>query len=126
MTWAPLLLPDLDAVTVERFASMLDERVAVSAELARGVLLEEPIVSPTGKVVGTRVVANPAVAMLRQIDRELDQLADRLAVVPSARARIGVSLTTAEKQAVEVQNLLDSGSSPWMPRDARSARPQRQ
>ena len=107
MTWTPLLLPDLDAVTVERFATLVDERVAVSAELARGVLLEEVIVDPRGGVAGTRLVANPAAAMLRSIDKELDALADRLAIVPAARARIGVSLTTAEKQAVEVQTLLD-------------------
>ena len=46
MSCAPLLLPDLDTVTVERFCRVVDERAAVNVELDRGVLLEEPIVSP--------------------------------------------------------------------------------
>jgi len=105
-THAPLLLIGLDAVTVERFAQLVDERAAVLVELGRGVLLEEPIISPTGKVCGTRVVANPAAAMLRGLDKQLDALCDRLALVPSARARLGLTLTSAEKQAIEVRDLL--------------------
>ena len=78
----------------------------VSVEMNRGVLLEEPIVSPSGKVVGTRVVPNPAAAMLRALDKQLDALCDRLGLVPAARARLGLTLTTAERQAAEVSNLL--------------------
>jgi len=97
MANAPLLLPALDALTVARLADLVDERGSARAELdRRGILLEEPIVSPTGKVVGTRVVPNPAVAMLRQLDRELDALADRLGLVPAARARLGLTLTTLD------------------------------
>ena len=51
MTSAPLLLPNLDTVAVERFCQLVDERVTVAVELGRGVLLEEPIVSPSGTVV---------------------------------------------------------------------------
>jgi P27 family predicted phage terminase small subunit len=105
---APLLLPDLDAVTVTRFCDLIDERATVSVELKRGVLLEEPIVSPSGKVVGTRIVPNPASAMLRALDKQLDALADRLGLVPAARARLGLTLTTAERQALEVADLLDT------------------
>ena len=108
MSYGPLLLPDLDAVTVERFARLADERAAMSNELARGPLLEEPIVSPTGKVVGTRMVLNPASPALRALDKELDALADRLGLVPSARARLGLTLTTAQKQHLEVGALLDA------------------
>ena len=89
MAWTPLLLPELDAVSAERFCSLVDERATISAELARGVVLEEPIVTPKGDVVGTRVVANPAAAMLRQIDKALDALADRLGLVPAARSPHG-------------------------------------
>ena len=70
-------------------------------------MLEEPIVSPSGKVVGTRVVLNPASAALRALDEALDALADRLGLVPAARARLGLTLTTAEQHALEVADLLD-------------------
>ncbi len=112
MAWTPLLLPELDAVSAERFCSLVDERATVAAELTRGVVLTEPIVSPKAEVVGTRVVANPAAAMLRQIDKALDALADRLGLVPAARSRMGVQLTTAERQALEVANLLDARFKP--------------
>jgi P27 family predicted phage terminase small subunit len=108
MSSAPLLLPSLDSVTVKRFAELVDERELVRAELDRGFLLEEPIVSPVGKVVGTRMVANPAVAMLRGLDKQLDSLADRLGLVPAARARLGLTLTTVERQAAEVRALADA------------------
>jgi len=106
MSWAPLLLPEIDALAVERLCSLIDERSECRAEMTHGALLEEPIVSPNGKVVGTRRVANPAVAMLRQLDKALDALSDRLGLVPAARARLGLTLTTAEKQALEVSAVL--------------------
>jgi phage terminase small subunit len=106
MAAAPLLLPDLDAIAVTRFAELVDEREAIRAELSRGYLLIEPIVSPIGEVVGERVVLNPAVPALRQLDRQLDALADRLAIVPAARAKLGLTLTTAERQAAEVDAVL--------------------
>lgn len=107
MAHAPVLLPDLDAVTVERFCRLVDEREATAAELARGVLLSEPIISPTGRVEGERFVANPAAAMLRALDKELDALADRLAIVPAARAKLGLTLTAAERHALEIRAVLD-------------------
>ncbi len=89
MAHGPMLLPKLDVVTVERFCRLVDERAAIAAELARGVLLEEVIPDPRGGIAGTRVVLNPAVAALRQADKALDAMVDRLALVPAARARLG-------------------------------------
>lgn len=105
---APLLLPDLDAVTITRFCSLVDERELVRAEMARGVLLDEPLISPKGEIVGSKVVPNPAFGLLRSIDKQLDALVDRLGLVPSARARLGLTMTTAERQAVEVDRILGS------------------
>jgi len=106
MRHAPLLQPELDVVTVERFSRMVDERAALAGELGRGYLLEEPIVSPTGKVVGERVVANPALSELRRLDKALDDLADRLGLVPAARAKLGLTFTTAERQVAEIDAVL--------------------
>lgn len=97
---------DVDGLTVERFARLIDEREAVAAEMGRGILLEEPIVTPKGDVVGTRMVANPAAAMLRALDKALDALIDRLALVPAARARLGLVMTSAERNTVETEALL--------------------
>ena len=45
--------------------------------------------------------------MLRALDKQLDALCDRLGLVPAARARLGLTLTSAEKQRAEVQALLE-------------------
>ena len=108
MRHAPVLLPDLDALTLHRLCSLVDERELVRAELERGFLLAEPIVTPTGRVVGERLVANPAAAMLGQIDRRMDELSAALALTPRARGQLGLVLTAAERGAVELQNLLVS------------------
>jgi phage terminase small subunit len=92
----PLRHPQLDTPTLERFARLTVERRGYEAVLdERGVVLEEPIISPTGKVVGTRVVMNPAEMALRRIDRALDVLADRLGLSPVARARLGLTVSNA-------------------------------
>ena len=57
MSWTPMLLPGLDGVSVQRFCQLVDERATVAAELVRGPVLERPIVSPRGDVVGTELYA---------------------------------------------------------------------
>ena len=106
MRGAPLLEVELDLPAVQRFAELVDERVTVREELKRGVLLEEPIVSPTGRIVGTRIVPNPAVSMLRALDRQLADLSRDLGLVPAARVKLGFSLTAAQLQAAEVEAIL--------------------
>lgn len=107
MATMPLSLPELDALSVSRFAELVEERDQVMAAWREhGPLLEEPIVSPKGDVVGTRYVPNPAAQMLRQLDRQLDALADRLALTPAARGRLGLVLTSAERQAAEVDRVM--------------------
>lgn len=107
MATMPLAVPELDGLSVERFCRLVEERVRVQAAFDElGPLLVEPIVSPKGDVVGERQVPNPAGAMLRALDRELDALSDRLALTPAARARVGLTLTSAERQAAEVARVL--------------------
>ena len=109
MAHAPLLLVELDGLAVHRLCQLADERETAAAELSsKGYLLAEPIVSPTGKVVGERAVLNPAVPALRALDKELDALSDRLGIVPAARARLGLTFTTVELQRLEVDRVLGS------------------
>jgi len=103
----PLSIPTLDGLTVRRFCDVLEERDEVMAAWKEhGPLLSEPIVTPRGDIAGERLVANPAAAMLRGLDKELDALSDRLALTPAARARLGLTMTSAERQAAEVDRLL--------------------
>lgn len=106
MRQAPRLVPELDRLAVQRFGELADERVALRAELEKGYTLTEPIVAPTGAVVGDRTVLNPAVTALRQLDRQLDALMDRLGLSPAARAKLGLTLTSAERQQLEVDAVL--------------------
>ena len=87
----PILHRDLDRHTVTRYCD-----IAVDAIRARdavellGLLIEQPIVSPSGSVVGTKYVLNPAEAALSGADKALDTLAARPGLEPSAPVRPSV------------------------------------
>jgi P27 family predicted phage terminase small subunit len=99
----------LDAAIVLRYCEVTEEREQL-ARLVRkaGPLVTEPIVTPTGQVVGTRWLINPAVPALRAIDKALDNLGDRLAASPASRARLGlvISRARAVQRDVELDRLL--------------------
>jgi len=97
---SPWLNADLDALSVRQLAEAVEERDSYRAALAaHGALIEEPIVSPTGKVVGTRFVLNPAEAALRRIDKRISDLAESLGMSPHSRARLGLKALEATARA---------------------------
>jgi len=106
MLHAPLLIEGLDELTVTRLCELLEERQALRDELKAGYLLREPIVSPTGKIVGERLVLNPALPALRALDRALEALAGALGITPRSRADLGLTLTDAELKAMNIDELM--------------------
>lgn len=105
MSWAQ----ELDLPAIQRFCELLEERSMVRRALVeRGVLLEEVLVSPNGQVVGTRVVANPALKALHGIDQSLDAILTQLGISPSARAKIGLAATDAEIKKAEIERVLNA------------------
>jgi phage terminase small subunit len=103
----PLLRADLDATTVVRYADAVEDQIRCRLEIVRnGLLLSEPIVTPRGDVVGTRLVLNPAEAALRRADAVLDRLAGHLGLSPAARARLGLTISQAELAVVEADRVL--------------------
>lgn len=95
-----VLSAELDRATVERLCDLADERAVLRRALEEhGPLLEEPIVTPKGDVVGTRLVANPAAKQLREVDKQLTALSDRLGLSPAARARLGLTIAHAQALA---------------------------
>jgi phage terminase small subunit len=71
-----------------------------------GPLLKEPIVTPSGAVVGNRIVPNPAVAMLRKVEAQMERELSNLGFNPVARSRLGL----AEVKARSILEDLISGS----------------
>lgn len=71
-------------------------------------LLEEPIVTPTGLTVGSKIVANPAVNMLRKAQAQLTKELSDLGFNPTARSRLG--LAEVKRESVLQQLLSNSGS----------------
>ena len=100
-------LAPTDKMAVENVARLADVRAQLEQEIAeRGVVLEEPIVSPTGKVVGTRLVANPAISSLCSVDRRMADHMQALGFSPKARAQLGLLVGTAERMQAEVDSFL--------------------
>jgi P27 family predicted phage terminase small subunit len=90
----------LDTPALTRFCELLDERASYRAALAEhGALLPEPVITPKGETVGTRLVANPAEAMLRRVDKALDVLTVQLALSPASRVRLGLNLARGGETA---------------------------
>ena len=102
------LAPSVDTLTIESVCHLTSE-IAQLRVLARTPLLEEPIVTPTGQEVGTRVVANPAVNMLRKAQAQLTKELSDLGFNPTARSRLG--LAEVKRQSV-LEQLLSNQSRP--------------
>lgn len=84
------LNPVLDGPVVGIVCRTYDEIVNLRSAIAEhGQLLEEPITTPSGVVVGTRLVPNPAAKMLRDAEKQLQSWLSDLGFTPSARARLG-------------------------------------
>jgi P27 family predicted phage terminase small subunit len=94
---------ELDDQAVLRFARLVLERQTYADALAElGPLMEIPVVTPTGAVVGRKFESNPAEAMLRRVDKALDALTDRLGLVPLSRGRLGLTAVTATDKAERI------------------------
>lgn len=93
-TWVIL---GLDQALVEQTCRLYDEIGLYRRKLSQlGPLLEEPISSASGKVVGTRYVPNPAVKLLRDAEKQWTSNLVLLALTPTERARLGLTLVKSE------------------------------
>jgi P27 family predicted phage terminase small subunit len=102
--------PLLDRTTVSRFVDLITERTMWADALdERGVLLEEPIQNARGDVLeGVRVVANPAARELRRLDTALDHMIAQLALSPTARAKLGLTVSAARVNESAVDSLMSA------------------
>ena len=101
------LSPKVDSLIVESICYLVSE-IEQLRGLARQPLLEEPIVTPTGHLVGTKLVANPAVNMLRKAQAQLTKELSDLGFNPTARSRLG--LAEVKRESVLQQLLAGQGS----------------
>lgn len=93
------LSPQVDAIRVQTVCQLADDIAGYQADIATtGTLLSEPIVTPTGVVVGERIVANPLVKMRNDALKLLDRELTSLAFDPVSRARLG--LAEVKRQSV--------------------------
>jgi P27 family predicted phage terminase small subunit len=99
------LARDVDFVRVSTVCHVSDEIATLrNAVVKLGPLLEEPIITPTGVVTGeTKVVANPAVKMLRDAEKSLREDLTALGFDPVSRARLG--LAEVKRQSILEQLL---------------------
>jgi phage terminase small subunit len=92
---------------LERFCRLTVERQQYQTALdALGLVLEEAQITPTGAVVGQRIVLNPLIPALRAIDRALDSVSDRLGLSPVSRARLGLTVSNALAAEATAERIL--------------------
>lgn len=98
----------LDAGMVEQTCRLWDDMGALRREVSRhGHLLSEPIVTPTGVEVGTRLVANPAVKMLRDAETQWRSCMADLCIPPAARARLGLVQVKAAAEKSKLEQIFE-------------------
>jgi hypothetical protein len=113
------LSPDADAPMLVEVAHLMDECERMRAEIEKdGRLLEEPIVTPTGHVVGIRRVPNPTVKMLREAERQLERYLMQLGFAPIARARLGLVEVRRQSKLEELLAKRSTAATPVASRPA--------
>lgn len=105
--------PQLDFIRVQTVCQLSDDIASYQADIASvGTLLEEPIVTPTGVIVGQKIVPNPLVKMRNDALKLLDRELTSLAFDPVSRARLG--LAEVKRQSV-LEGLLSRRENPQGP-----------
>lgn len=64
----------------------------------QGEVLREPIVTPSGEVVGERLVTHPLLRESRVLERQLERWLSALALTPTDRARLGLAQVKAQSK----------------------------
>jgi P27 family predicted phage terminase small subunit len=109
----PVLSPRIDRHSVERYCEAADDAAAARLEIsARGVVLDEVLGDAKGGSLGTRAALNPAVLALKNSERTMTELADRLGLSPASRARLGLTISLGALAAAEAGRVLGTMYSP--------------
>lgn len=104
--WEANWLRDRDASVLENACRILDEMVELRALIKQhGHLIEEVHASSSGKVLGTRLVANPACKLLRDAEASFTSALNQLGLTPAARARISSIVAEAATAASKLAEL---------------------
>ena len=91
--------PGLDRALVEQTCRLYDEIGLYRREIAKnGPLLKEPISTPSGHVIGERLVPNPAVKLLRDAEKAWTANLVLLGLPPTERARLGLTQVKAQSK----------------------------
>jgi P27 family predicted phage terminase small subunit len=94
----------LDGALVEQACRTYDEIGQLRLEIKKhGLLVEETHASASGKVLGIKLVANPAAKMLRDAEKSWKEYLVLLAIPPTERARLGLTQVKAQSKLEALQ-----------------------
>jgi P27 family predicted phage terminase small subunit len=109
----PVLSPRIDRHSVTRYCEAADDSAAARLEIsAHGVVLHEVLGDAKGGSLGTRAALNPAILALKNSERTMTELADRLGLSPASRARLGLTISLGALAAAEAGRVLGTMYSP--------------
>jgi len=96
-------LSDLDLASLEDFCTTWDEIHEYRAAIAeQGITSEEPIVTPAGLVVGTKLVTNPLIKELRLAQKQIHSIGSLLGFDPTSRSRLGLAEVKTQSKLQEL------------------------
>ena len=107
------LSPQVDYIRIVTVCKLSDDIATYHADILKmGNLLEEPIVTPTGMVVGTKIVPNPLVKMRNDALKILDRELTSLAFDPVSRSRLGLAEVKRQSKLEELLGKRNEASNP--------------
>ena len=109
-TAGPWLSRDLDAPQVQMVCAAYDEIDSLRRQVqAAGHVVHVPLVTPKGPAIDpatgdgmTKPMANPAVQMMRDAEKQLQSWLSDLGFSPTARARLGIAEVKRQSKIEEL------------------------
>jgi P27 family predicted phage terminase small subunit len=98
--------PQIDMPLVEQACKQYAEMASYRGLIAKhGAIVEVPIATPSGRIIGTGLDANPAVKMLRDAEKAFHNTMSSLGIPPTDRARLGLVKIKAESKLEQLIRL---------------------
>lgn len=104
----PSAYREVDVVLVRTLVDAIDShRQATDDVNENGIILDRPIVSKDGEVVGYKREKNPAVGIQKDAAATVLRLTDALGLNPAARVRLGVMQLAGQSILASLQKMMD-------------------
>ena len=100
------VLAGLDFFNLVRIVELFSERATYQRLVVASPLMRVPVRDRHGTEIGSKAIPNPAEAMLRRVDRTINEVATTMGLSVESRTRLSWTVSQARLANAEVERLL--------------------